>query len=128
MFKKKNLPTKPTDYPTGVCVKTDEGYWYINGKFRHPFKSTRLVASWNFSFVVESTEAALAKYLKGKPLGFRDGTLVRDISDSKTYLISGKTRRLMSSPEAYDLLGLRRSDAIWAAHDEINLHPEGEVL
>jgi hypothetical protein len=126
--KKKTLPSAPTDYPTGICVKTEAGYWYINGKFRHPFKSDRLVQSWNFSFIAESTEAALSHYLKGKPLGYRDGSLVCDIADGKTYLISSKTRRLITKPETYDLLGLKRSDAIWAARDEINLHPEGEVL
>lgn len=125
---KKTLPTTPTEYPTGICVKTESGYWYINGKFRHRLKNSRLVKAWNFPFIVSSTEAALAGYPKAKALGYRDGSLVRDISDGKVYLISGKERRLITKPETFTLLGLRRGDAIWAAHDEITLHPEGEVL
>jgi hypothetical protein len=109
-------------------VKTEAGYWYINGKFRHRLKNKRVLDSWNFAFLVPSSEAALAKYPRAKPLGFRDGSLVRDISDGKVYLISEKSRRLITRPEAYDLLGLKRRNAIWAAHDEIILHPEGEVL
>lgn len=131
MFKKKTskpLPSAPVDYPTGVCVSTETGRWYINGKFRHLLKTERIVKSWNFSFIVPSTEAALAKYPKGKPLGFRDGTLILDISDGKLYLISGKQRRHITTPESLDLLGLTRQDALWVGRDEINLNPEGQVL
>lgn len=128
MKRKKALQTTPTEYPSGICVKTESGHWYINGKFRHALKNRRIIESWSFPFIVESTDAALANYPKAKPLGFRDGSLVRDISDGKVYLITSRSRRLITSPETYDLLGLKRSDATWAAHDEITLHPEGEVL
>lgn len=127
-MRNKNLPQAPAEYPTGVCVETEAGCWYINGKFRHRIKNKRILKSWNFPFCVKSTEAALSEYVRTKPLGFRDGTLVGDVSDGKVYLISGKKRRLLSSPEAYALLGLKRRDALWASHDEIIMHEEGEVL
>ena len=117
-----------TEFPSGAVVETELGRWYINGKFRHRIKNKRVFKTWNFSLVIEAPESSLAKYLKGKPLGFRDGTLVGDISDGKVYLIAGKQRRPLTSPESFEALGLKRSDAIWAAHDEITLHPEGEVL
>lgn len=125
---KKTLPTTPSNYPTGTVVRVGKTHWYINGQVRHLIKNRRVLKTWNFPFVIDTTEEAISKFLKGKPLGFRDGSLVGDVSDGKVYLISGKKRRLISSPEAYDLLGLKRRDAIWAAHDEIILHPEGEVL
>lgn len=125
--RRKNQQT-PSEYPTGVCVKTESGYFYINGKFRHLIKNRRVLKTWAFPFIIEGTEAGLSKYPKGKPLGFRDGTLVRDISDSKLYFISGRKRRLVATPEALTNLGLKNSDAVWAAHSEINLHTEGEVL
>lgn len=128
MRKKKSLTTAPTDYPSGICVRTEAGHWYINGRFRHSLKNKRVIDSWSFPVIVETTEAAVSHYPKAKPLGFRAGSLVRDISDGKVYLISENKRRLITSPEAYDLLGVKRSDAIWAAHDEVILHPEGEVL
>lgn len=128
MFRKKTTIQTPKEYPTGICVKTEAGCWYINGKFRHRIKSKRILTSWKFSFCVESTEAALANYVRAKPLGFRDGTLVGDVSDGKVYLITGKQRRLISSPEAYTLLGLKRKDALWASHEEVTMHTEGEVL
>lgn len=124
----KKLPTNKTDYPTGVCVKTETGYWYINGKYKNKIKNARVFKSWSFPLVIETTDSAIAHMPRAKALGFRAGTLVRDISDGKVYLISENTRRMLGSPESYDILGLKRRDAIWAAHDEIILHPEGEAL
>jgi hypothetical protein len=128
MFKRRNLPTYPVDYPSGVCVKTEAGWWFINGKVRNRIRNARVLSTWNFPFVIESTEAALAKYPRASTLGFRDGSLVGDVSDGRVYLISQRKRRLLSSPEAYATLGLRRQNAVWSSHDEIMVHPEGEVL
>src|SRR6476661_2865038 len=126
--KERTLPTSPTKYPAGGFVWDGSSYLYINGQIRHLIKNERILSTWNFRYVTNTTPEAVSGYVKGKPLGFRDGSLIRDISDGKVYLISGKQRRLMSSPEAFDLIGLKRRDALWVAHDEINLHPEGEVL
>lgn len=131
MFKKNKtvLPTTKTDYPSGICVCSETGYWYINGKFRNAFISKRVVDSWSFPFIPKTTEAAIAHYPKAlQTLGYRTGSLVTDISDGKTYIISGKERRLITKPETYDILGIKREQAIWAAHDEIVLHPEGQEV
>jgi hypothetical protein len=133
MFKRKSppkrqLPQKPTEYPSGLCVKTEKGYFYINGRFRHPFVSQRAVDSWNFTLVPETTEAALSHYLMRKMLGFREATVLADVSDGKVYIISNKKRRLISTPEAYDVLGITIDDALWVGKDEIEFHPEGGVF
>ena len=117
-----------TEFPSGICVKAETGHWYINGRIRHKIKNKRVLTSWSFPFIVEATEASLGKFLRGKPLGFRDGTLVRDTSDRKIYLISARKRRLITSPEAYELLGLKKRKPIWVSHDEVLLHEEGEVI
>lgn len=126
-MKRKTL-TEPTDFPTGAVVKTESGMWYINGRFRHLVKNPRIAKTWKFNLVITASESSLVKLIKAKPLGFRDGSLVGDISDGKVYLIAGKVRRLITKPESYQMLGRKRRDALWVAHDEINLHPEGEVL
>ena len=128
--RKKTVPLSAAhiDFPSGLCVKTEDGHWYINGKFRNRLGSKRIFESWNFPRVINSTESSLAKYVKGKKLGFRDGTLVRQMSTGKFYFISQRKRRLITNPDVLTLMGLKPSDATYAADFEINLHEEGENL
>lgn len=131
MFNRKKtapLSAAQIEFPSGLCVKTEAGHWYINGKFRNRLGSKRVFQSWNFPRVVESTESSLAKYTKGKKLGFRDGTLVRQMSTGSFYFISQRKRRLVANPDVLTLMGFKPSDAVWVADFEINLHEEGEKL
>ena len=130
-FRKKKvtpLSAARIDFPSGLCIKTEVGHWYINGKFRNRIGSRRIFESWNFPRVIVSSEASLANYIKGKTLGFRDGTLVRQMSNGTFYFISQRKRRLVTNPDVLTLMGLKPSDATWAADFEINLHEEGEKL
>lgn len=129
MFSKKvSPPTTPTDYPSGICVRTETGYYYINGKFRHPILGSRIRRSWHFPFIVVSTNAALVNYPRAARLGFRDGTLLRAVSDGHLYFIAQRLRRPVQSPEALSNLGLTSKDAIWISSEELNIHKLGEVL
>ena len=131
MFRKQKVapPNFPVNYPSGVCVHTDKGeYFYINGKYRHVIVGHRILNSWSFPFIIESSEYALVKYPRAAPLGFRDGSLVTDMSDGKTYFISQRLRRPVHSPDFLRYVGLKLKDAILVSKEEINLHKDGEVL
>jgi hypothetical protein len=78
--------------------------------------------------VIKTTEAALAKYPVLKSLGFRDGTVIKDIVDSKIYVISRSLRRLIDDPDALARLGKDESQALLVSHKEALLHREGEVF
>ena len=65
--------------------------------------------------------------LVGK-LGFRDGTLIKNISDGKMYLVSQNKRRHIVSPDSFDKYGLDRSKLIEVSDSEINMHDQGEDL
>lgn len=130
-FRRKNeTPLSATQivFPSGICVKTEVGHWYINGNFRHRLGSKRIFQSWRFPFVAETTEEALQNYRKGKKLGFRDGALVRACSDSKLYFISKRQRRLVTNPSILYAMGLHPKDAVWVSDFELLLHEEGENL
>lgn len=129
LFKKtKPLRVVPIDFPTGVCVKTEKGHFYINGKFRHRLGSKRVFQSWAFPRVIETRESALVNFKTGKKLGFRDGSLIREISTGKLYFVSQRKVRLVTNPDTLTLMGLKPSDAVWVADFEIKLHEEGEDL
>lgn len=119
----------PTEYPTGVCVRGSSGeYYYINGRYRHPISSQRVLDSWDFPRVIESNEQALGKYQKTARLGFRDGTLIHDMGTGKLYFISQRLRRQIRNPEYLAGLRLNVKDAILVSADEANLHRDGEPL
>ena len=118
----------PIDFPTGVCVRTEKGHFYINGKFRHRLGSKRVFQSWAFPRVIQTREAALVNFKYGKRLGFRDGTLIRNTKDNALYFISQRKRRLVTNPDTLTLMGLKPSDAVWVADFEIQLHEEGEII
>lgn len=121
-------PSSPTDYPGGICVVTEAGRFYIGNKFRHRITSDRIFESWSFPVVVETSEIAVSRYPIVKSLGFRDGSLVKDIMTGGLYVISRGERRRIVSPDVLDRLGKTEADFVLASQKELSLHKEGEVL
>jgi hypothetical protein len=122
------VPKSRVEYPEGVCVKTEKGYYYIGKKFRYSIKSQRVLESWRFN-VLGSSEAAVKHYtVSSKPLGFRAGTLIKNIADGKIYVISQNLRRQVTSPDILVSYGYLESQAIVVSEEEANLHDNGEVL
>ena len=128
MWKKRKTQVLRSDFPHGSCIKTEKGYYYVNGKTVKPIKNSRVFESWSFPLVIEAHSSSLAGFTVASKLGFRDGTLIRDISDGKMYLVSKRLLRHIVSPDAMLMLGKKPSDAIWAAHDEVQIHEMGDDL
>lgn len=120
--------TSPTDYPTGLAVETDEGVYYIQKQYRYLLPTDRIIDSWNFNSIAYATEYALAGFKKAGKLGFRDGTLIKNIADGKVYLISATKRRHIVSPDAFEKYGLNKELVVVVSEAEANLHNDGEVL
>jgi hypothetical protein len=121
------LVTSPTNFPSGIAVKTDKAtYWIKDGK-RFKIISDRAEKSWSFTTVM-ATENALSLIKVAGKLGFRDGTLIKNIADGKLYLISQNKRRHIVSPDSFIKYGLDRSKAIEVSEIETNMHGLGETL
>ncbi len=124
---KKSLIVKSTNFPSGIAVKTDKNtYWVKDGKL-YRIISERAENSWSFT-TVYAAESALSKFKVVGKLGFRDGTLIKDISDGKIYLISQNKRRHITSPDVFDNFGLDRSKIVEVSSDEVAMHLLGENL
>ena len=92
--------TSQTNFPSGIAVKTDRAsYWIKDGK-RFKIVSDRAEKSWSFT-TVYATETSLAGIKLVGTLGFRDGTLIKNIADGKIYLISQNKRRQIVSPDTF---------------------------
>mgnify|MGYP003334818810 CR=1 FL=1 len=121
------LITSPTNFPSGLAVKTDKAtYWIKDGK-RFKLISDRAAQSWAFP-TVNATEAALTGFKIAGKLGFRDGTLIKNIADGKIYLISQNKKRHIVDPDSFIKYGLDRSKTIEVSEAESNMHDIGENL
>lgn len=124
MFKKKKLSNGP--FYTGAVVEVDGFTYYIKGK-NAVKTSPRAVKSWNFSRIIKATPESLKGYTKHGTLGFRDGTIVRRVSDNKLFLIAGGKRRPVVGPDGFEALGIKwEYEIVHASDAEINIHEEGE--
>lgn len=121
------LITSPTNFPSGLAVKTEAAsYWIKDGK-RFKLISERAEASWSFP-TVRASETALAGIKIVGKLGFRDGTLIKNIADGKMYLISQNKRRQIVDPDCFVRYGLDRSSLVEVSESECDMHDLGENL
>ena len=67
----------------------------------------------------------MSDYKMSGILGFRDGTLVKDISDGKIYLISDAKRRHVIDPDVLQWIEVK---IIKIGQKELFVHLEGEKL
>ena len=119
--------SQPTNFPSGLAVKTDKSvYWIKDGK-RYKLISDRAAKSWSFT-TVNATEAALSGIKLVGKLGFRDGSLIKNIADGKMYLVSQNKLRHIVDPDIFDRYGLDRSKLIEVSEAEIKAHEIGENL
>lgn len=117
----------PTNFPSGIAVKTLNGtYWIKDGK-RYKLISDRAERSWCFT-TVNATESALSGIKLAGKLGFRDGTLIKNIADGKMYLVSQNKLRHIVDPDTFNRYGLDRSSLIEVSEAEIKAHDLGENL
>lgn len=120
-------PTSPVNYPSGLFVKTESGWFLIRNKTRLRVPSTRILRSWRVK-PVQTTDAAVKHLPVTGKLGFRDGTLIQNYADKRCYIISQNKKRLMVSPDVWGWYGLDKSNIIVVSDSEANLHDDGEVL
>jgi hypothetical protein len=89
--------------------------------------SKRAEQSWSFT-TVKATESALSLIKQSGKLGFRDGTLIKNIADGKIYLISQNKKRHIVDPDSFIKYGLDRSKIIEVSEPESNARELGESL
>lgn len=113
--------------PSGMIAQTEKGYFYVKGEKRFRFISDRARDSWKLH-TVPTTETAMQDCKIVGIVGFRDGTLIRDISTSKFYLIVDNKKCLIADPDYLRGLGLRKEDSILVSKKEADFQKEGEML
>jgi hypothetical protein len=123
---KKSPPNKIYNpvIPSGLIAHTEKGYFYIKGNKKFKLVSEKAMLSWSLP-AIKTNEIMISKLLMSGTLGFRDGSLVKDVSDGKIYLISDSKRRHIISP---DVLEWMNTAVINAGQKEILVHEEGDPI
>lgn len=119
-----------TDYPSGSVVQTyDDKMWYILKGKKYLIPTQRVYDSWRFpQKPAYAATDAIAHLKRGGTLGFREGTLIKSITDGCLFLVSDLKRRQVVDPDVFDKYGIDRNRAIEVSQDEEQLHELGEVL
>lgn len=128
VFKRKQAPLlKLTEYPSNTCIKEGDDWWYVVGKFKKKIPTYRILKSWGFPYVGRVEAGALKHLTTARPLGFRDGTIVRGM-DGTVYIISERKRRKITTPDVLKFYGQIRSEIEIVSDYELSLHEIGEDL
>lgn len=127
-LKKSQEKSLPKSYnpliPSGLIAHTDKGYFYVKNNKKFRLSSDRAVDSWGLP-VISTLESKISHLTLAGVLGFRDGTLIKDISNGKIYLVSDSKRRHVINPDVLEWLGVK---PIEVGLNEALVHEEGEPL
>jgi len=121
--RRQNNPT----VPGGLIARTEKGDFLVKGNKRFKFISDRARDSWMLR-IVETNELAMQNIKVAGVIGFRDGTLIRDISSHKIYLISEYKKRHITNPDVIKSLGFDKKKVLLVSGREASIHQDGENL
>lgn len=113
--------------PNGLIAITENGSFLVKNNKRYKFVSDRAKNSWNLREVLTS-ENAMKDFRIAGTIGFRDGTLIKDISDHKLYIISDYKKMHVVDPDTIVKLGMRTWDAMEVSKKEASMHQYGGQL
>lgn len=120
-------PLVPTVYPSGVAVSDGINTYFIKNGKKYRVISDRALESWGFSVWYGSPES-LSKTVLGGILGFRDGTVIKDISNGKIYLVVNSKKQHITSPDVFTKFGIDIESILLVSHKEAELHKDGEPI
>jgi len=127
MLLRRRKQTNNPRVPSGLIAKTEKGYFLVKGLKRFKFVSDRARDSWSIK-IVETSEHSLIDIKISGIVGFRDGTLIRDISNHKLYLISDNKKRHVIDPDVLKSLNFTKNNIVLVSHKEATTHQDGESL
>ena len=123
-------PPKPAlTHPDGTLLKGSGPTVYLVEEGRkRPIPSTGVLESrFEPREVVAVGDQVLGTYPEGKPVTFRDGSLI-NAPDGPVWVISEGRRLGFASAEVFEGLGYSWSAIVQVTDKELRLHPEGPPL
>ena len=87
-----------------------------------------MAANFKGKILTPVSPEELDRYQTGLPVKFKDGELIRSVSDSKVYVISDGYRRWIKSEEAFANFAYKWDNIIVTSEQAVNIHPLGEDI
>ncbi len=120
-------PLVPTAYPSGVAVFDGVNTYFIKNNKKYRIISERAVKSWGFKVWYGSPES-LSKIVLGGILAFRDGSVIKDVSNGKIYLVVNGLKQHITTPDFFTKFGVDPEYIIEVSAREADLHKNGEPI
>lgn len=120
-------PLVPLSYPSGVAVFDGTNTYFIKNGKKYRIISERAVKSWGFNVWYGSSDS-LSKTPLGGILAFRDGSVIKDVSNGKIYLVVNGTKQHITTPDFFNKFGIDRDNIIEVSAKEAELHKDGEPI
>jgi hypothetical protein len=117
----------PIQYPSGVAVFDGTNTYFIKNNKKYRLISDRAAKSWGFN-VWYGTPESLSKTPLGGVLAFRDGTVIKDVSNGKIYLVVNGIKQHITTPDFFTKFGIDTSNIIEVSAKEAELHKNGEPI
>ena len=120
-------PLVPTVYPSGVAVFDGTNTYFIKNNKKYRIISQRALESWGFKVWYGSPES-LSKIVLGGILAFRDGSVIKDVSNGKIYLVVNGLKQHITTPDFFTKFGVDPEYIIEVSAKEADLHKNGEPI
>lgn len=116
------LLNKQVPLISGMFYKTEKGYFYIKSNKRYRVFSDRCFDSWSVEAIETSVDNLLYIPYAGI-LGFRDGTIIHNLSDGKMYIVADNKKTHLTNPDLFPK-GWIEQKKIIVSQEEADLHKE----
>lgn len=120
-------PLVPTQYPSGIAVFDGVNTYFIKNNKKYRIISERALQSWGFKVWYGSPES-LSKIVLGGILAFRDGSVIKDVSNGKIYLVVNGLKQHITTPDFFTKFGIDPGYIIEVSAKEAELHKNGEPI
>ncbi|MFZ5390873.1 MAG: hypothetical protein ACOZAJ_01180 [Patescibacteria group bacterium] len=118
-------------YPLGALLQDTKtgGVWWVQDGLKHPIWSPEILKT-NFKnrSISSASSQQLDKYPTSLPVTFRDGQLIRSVSQSTVYLISNQARRPFLSEQVFLDLGFDFNKVLITTDEAVNIHVLGDPI
>jgi len=123
--------TATSAYPTGQLIRDPKtgGIYYVESGYKYPIiDKIFLTTKFSGNRVIKGTVAELNKYIKGNPVLFGNGELLKSKSSNTVYLISEGQKRPFATGDVFIKLGYNFSNVITVSPQLLALYKTGDSI
>lgn len=125
-----SITVETSIHPDGTLVKSpiSGSVYLIEKNKKRPIYDRRIFENrFHWESIIEISQAKFESYREGKPVLFKDGTLIRDEAGA-IFVIEHGRRRHIERPSVFKGLGYRMENVIDVPNWIVLMHPGGEAI